>query len=93
MAVPISQAFTLAAKRSEHRLSAADSAEGEMFTNMSVLLLAPAGRVQRREGVNQHERLAAGRCRRGAGRWQGSGRDRVLVGRARQREGIAGHWS
>jgi hypothetical protein len=34
--------LTLAAKRSEHRLSCADSAAGEMLTNMSVLLLAPA---------------------------------------------------
>lgn len=42
LAVPISQAFTLAAKRREQRLSCAESALGEMLTNMSVLLLAPA---------------------------------------------------
>jgi hypothetical protein len=32
----------LAAKRREQRLSCAESALGEMLTNMSVLLLAPA---------------------------------------------------
>ena len=42
LAVPMSVALTLAAKRSEQRLSWADSALGATLTNMSVLLLAPA---------------------------------------------------
>lgn len=38
---PVSQPLTLAAKRSEHRLSPAEAGSGLMLTNISVLPLPP----------------------------------------------------